>query len=119
MTSTQVEVLALNKKYEEYIRKLRREWLFENYVNSTDVYEVMSPEQRAQVDQRVAQWNRYITPLGEAWWKERGFAVIWPDDDSKPMGVYKLETTQYEYKLLHKSHLNKVAYTFQKVLIGT
>jgi hypothetical protein len=91
VTSIQSEVDALNAEYEVYVRKLRTAWLSQNRVNSNDVYEVMRPEQRAEVHQRIAQWGRYITPLAEAWWKERGYGVIWPEDDSKPMQVYRLE----------------------------
>ena len=90
VTSIQSEVDALNAEYEVYVRKLRTEWLSQNRVDSNDVYEVMRPEQRAEVHQRIAQWGRYITPLAEAWWKERGYGVIWPEDDSKPMQVYRL-----------------------------
>ncbi len=90
-TSLQSEVDALNKEYEGYIRKLRTAWLSQNRINSNDVYEVMRPHQRAEVHQRIAQWGRYITPLAGAWWKERGYGVIWPDDDSQPMQVYKLD----------------------------
>jgi len=44
------------------------------------------------VHQRMAQWARYVTPFAEAWWKERGCGVKWPDDNSKPMQVFKLQT---------------------------
>ena len=90
-TPTQAEIDALNAEYETYIRQLRNDWLTQNRVNSKDVYEVMRPEEREKVHQRINQWKRYVTPLAEAWWKKRGYGVIWPDDDSEPMKVHILE----------------------------
>jgi hypothetical protein len=89
--SLQSEVDVLNGEYEVYIRTLRAAWLSQNRINSNDVYEVMRPHERAEVHQCIARWGRYVTPLAEAWWKERGYGVIWPDDDSQPMQVYKLD----------------------------
>jgi hypothetical protein len=89
--SAQAEFDNMNTEYRAYISKLRAEWLARYEVRSFEVYEVMRPEEQAEVHQRVAQWARYITPLAEAWWKERGYGVIWPTDDSKPMQVYMLD----------------------------
>ncbi len=89
--SAQDEVDALNKQYRAYILKLREAWLSQHRPHSRDVYEVMRPEEREKVHQLITQWGRYVTPLAEAWWKERGYGVVWPADDSKPMQVYKLE----------------------------
>ena len=89
--SVQAEFEALDKEYHAYIDTLRADWLAQNQVDSKNVYEIMSPEEHAKVHGRIAQWSRYITPLAEAWWKKRGYAVIWPDDDSKPMKVCRLE----------------------------
>jgi len=91
MSTTEAEVRALNTEYETYIRKLRAEWLAKNRPRSRDVYEVMRPEEQAEVHRCIARWQDYVTPLAEAWWKERGYGVVWPDDDSKPMRVYKLK----------------------------
>ena len=91
ITSAQSEVNILNGEYETYVRKLRAAWLSRNRIDSRDVYEVMRPEERAEVRNRIEQWSRYITPLAEAWWRERGYGVIWPADDSEPMQVYQLE----------------------------
>lgn len=89
--SATAEVEALDKEYRAYIDKLRAAWLSENRMSSRDVYEVMRPEERARVHQRIAQWRSYITPFAEAWWRERGYGVVWPADDSKPIQFYKLE----------------------------
>ncbi len=89
--SAQNEFVALDEEYRAYIDKLKAGWLSKDRVTSKNVYEVMRPEERAQVHQRIARWGRYVTPFAEAWWKERGYGVVWPDDDSKPMQVYKLE----------------------------
>ena len=87
----QAEFDALDEEYRAYISELKVSWLVQNRFDSWDVYEVMRPEERKKVHQRIAQWGRYITPFAEAWWKKRGYAVVWPDDDSKPMQVCKLE----------------------------
>ena len=89
--TTQTEVDALNAEYEAYIRPLRAEWIAQNRPVSRDVYEVRRPEEQAEVHRCIDRCQQYITPLAEAWWRERGFGVIWPDDDSKPMQVYRLE----------------------------
>ena len=86
-TVAQTEIDALNAEYRRYIDKIQVKWLAQNRVNSRDVYEVMRPAERAEVHQRITEWGTFITPLAEAWWKERGYGVIWPDDDSKPMRV--------------------------------
>ncbi len=92
--SIQIEVNALNVEYEAYVRRLRMAWLRENRVDSKDVYEVMHPTEREKVHECIAQWRRYITSLAEAWWKDRGYGVVWPRDDSKPMRVYKLKAAK-------------------------
>lgn len=89
-TSDQAEHAALDKEYRAYIEKLQIAWLAHNRMSSRDVLEVMRPEERAEVDRRIAVWIAYVTPLGEAWWAERGWGVIWPTDNSEPMKVYKL-----------------------------
>ena len=88
---TQAEIDALDAEYKSYIKELRSTWLARNRVRSKNVYEVMSEEEREKVHQCIGSWKRYITPLSEAWWQERGFGVMWPDDDSEPMKVHKLE----------------------------
>jgi hypothetical protein len=82
---------ALNKQYGEYIGRLKTSWLSENRMRSGEVYEVMRSEERAEVHRRIAAWGRYITPFAEAWWKERGYGIVWPDDNSKPMQIYRLQ----------------------------
>lgn len=89
--SEQVELGVLSKEYRVYIKGLRAGWRAKNQVKSRDVYELMSEIERSQVSYRIAKWARYITPLAEAWWRERGYRVEWPDDDSKPMKVFKVE----------------------------
>lgn len=89
-SSTQSEIDALNKEYDAYINELRTNWLVLNRVNSNDVYEVMSSREREDVRSRMAEWGRYVTPLAEAWWKKKGFGVIWPASDSESMKIHKL-----------------------------
>lgn len=88
---TCTEVKALEQEFRAYVGKLKADWLSENRVHSNCLYELMSPEEQRRVDRLCAAWGRHITPFAEAWWKERGYGVIWPEDNSKPMQVYKLE----------------------------
>lgn len=96
----QEEFNAHNEQYATYIDDLKSEWLAENRIRSngfgSDCYETMNPTQREEVHNRINQWERYITPLAEAWWKERGYGIIWPDDNAQPMKLYKLDTIEEE-----------------------
>lgn len=93
--SERAEFEALNREYETYIRGLRTSWLAEHRPQSSDVLEVMRPHDREQVDRCISDWGRYVTPLGEAWWRERGFKIVsWPTDNSQPMLVQKLEAVE-------------------------
>ncbi len=89
--SEQKKIEALNKEYKVYIEKLRRDWVPRNQVDSNRVYEVMYPHERAKVQENISAWSRYITPFAESWWKERGYGIVWPEDDSNPIQLYKLE----------------------------
>ena len=89
----QIEFESLDAEYQPYIKKLRADWLFENKAPEfKEVYEVLHPDDRAKVDQHIVNCQNYIVPFAEAWWGERGYGVVWPDDDSKPMQLYKLES---------------------------
>lgn len=80
------------REFRTYIEDLKSKWMTGKRVDSKEVYEVMRPEDRARVDSIIDAWARYITPFAEAWWKERGYGVIWPDDNKEPMQVVRLET---------------------------
>jgi hypothetical protein len=82
---------ALKHEYEAYIKPIRSAWLAENRDRSNEVYEVMRPEDRERVHGIMARWEQHATVLTEAWWKERGYGVVWPDDNSKPMKVFRLD----------------------------
>ncbi len=88
---TEMDVTTLGANYQMYISEIRAQWLASHRVESKDVYEAMSRENRERVHQVIAEWGRYVTPLAESWWRERGYGVVWPDDDSKPMRIYKLK----------------------------
>lgn len=88
---TQAEIDALFAEHKAYIDDLKRKWLAQNRMDSKDVYEVMRPQEREEVHRRIAQWGRYITPIAEAWWEERGYGVVWPEDNSETMRVFRLE----------------------------
>lgn len=87
---TQADVDALTAMYIAYIESLRGPWSLKNRTNFKEVYEVLRPEQQAEVHRRIAQGEYYIAPLAEVWWKERGFGITWPADNAEPMKVYKL-----------------------------
>lgn len=84
------ETETLWREFKAYVDALKTAWLRDNRIDSKDVYEVMRPEDQQRVRGRITQWEAYITPLAEAWWKERGYGVIWPDDNSKPMHIQRL-----------------------------
>src|SRR4051812_18960019 len=91
VSSEKAEFNALLAEFSTYEGKLRATWLAENRPRSNELYELMRPEERAQVHACMARWAAYITPLAEAWWEERGYEITWPDDDSKPVRYSKLE----------------------------
>jgi hypothetical protein len=90
---------ALNLEYGEYIGELKRKWLAENRMISngilaSNVYETMDTEERAEVHGLINEWGQYITPLAEAWWKARGYKVIWPNDNEQNIKLQKLEVVE-------------------------
>lgn len=89
--SARAEFEALDKEFQAYIGRLKTEWLASNRSRSKDVYEVMRPQERTEVHHCIDRWGKYVTPFAEAWWKVRGYEVVWPDDNSKPMQVRKLD----------------------------
>jgi hypothetical protein len=89
-TAAVLDFQALEAQFEKYVTSLRREWTAINRSKSRDVYEVMGKRDREGVDQLIKQWRRYIAPLAEAWWVERGYKVIWPANDSGPVRYQKL-----------------------------
>lgn len=92
MTERQKEVDSLTAEYKIYINKLKFDWRSENKPPEfKDVYEVLRPHEREKIADHIALWSRYVTPIAEAWWKERGYGIVWPDDDkSELMQVYVL-----------------------------
>jgi len=83
---------ALNEEYNEYVQKLKQEWLMKNPVSSDRVYETMDRHEMDEVEKKRVQWDHYIRPLVEAWWKERGYEIIWPDESSKKVKIRKIYT---------------------------
>ncbi len=81
----------LDAEYRIYISELKTAWKHKNSPPQfRDVYEVLRPDQMEQLDDHIDLWARYVTPFAEQWWRERGYGVIWPEDDSKPMQLCKL-----------------------------
>jgi hypothetical protein len=95
----QKEFQAYNLEYTEYIGQLKSEWLSKNRRRSngfggSDLYETMSEQEREKVHNTMDQWPKYITPFAEAWWKERGYGVIWPENNSETMKLYLLDSVE-------------------------
>lgn len=82
---------SLCEEFKLYIDELKTKWNGDNRPPQfRDVYEVLRPDERKQIEDHINHWGIYIKPIAEAWWKERGYEVNWPDDNSKPVGYYKL-----------------------------
>jgi len=81
----------LDIEYQRFISNERIKWHIENRFHSRNVWEVMSEYERKEVAEYTKKWARHITPISEKWWKERGYGVIWPENDEDPMKVYELE----------------------------
>lgn len=93
MDSTELPSVELRTAYQAYVTKLRTAWLTENRSRSKGVFEVMSQTDKDEVRRIMARWEAYITPLAEAWWKERGYGIVWPTDNALGEQYFKLETT--------------------------
>jgi hypothetical protein len=93
MTEAEIkeEFDSLNPLYEKYIRELQAKWYRKNPFRSDKVIEIWDAHDRERANSYTADWAYYVTPFAEAWWKERGYGIIWPDDDSQPVAFYKLE----------------------------
>ena len=70
---TQAEIDVLNKEYRNYIGGLKRAWMRENNRPQRQyiLYE-LDADERARVHGVIHSWERYITPLAERWWRQRG-----------------------------------------------
>ena len=87
-----VKFQALDIEYQEYIHKLKFEWKRENPFHSDKVIEIWDTHDKERADSYAADWAYYVKPFAEAWWKERGYGIIWPNDNSKSSQIYKLES---------------------------
>ena len=72
------EFQKLHLEYKEFVIILRMSWTSQNRSSSDKPYELMSYKKRKEVDDIIMRWQEYITPLAEAWWKERGWTIHWP-----------------------------------------
>lgn len=90
---SQAGIDALNKRYTTFIERLRRRWLRENNrpPKVWRLYE-LDAEERQRVDGVIRNWENFVTPIAERWWKRRGFDIVWPEKSSDPCQVYKHET---------------------------
>jgi len=88
---TQVEINALNEAYKCFIERLRKRWLRNNNHPPKEwrLYE-LDAEERQRVDRVIRNWEQYVTPVAERWWKRHGFGIVWPKKSSDPCQIYKL-----------------------------
>lgn len=89
----QAEFKELCKQFKEYAEDLKRKWDTQNPLHTVNVLEVMSRTELEQVQRHLQRWASYVEPLAEAWWKERGYGVKWPADNSKPVSYHKLQSS--------------------------
>lgn len=81
-----VQFDALHAEYVQHMENLKRNWLLLNNTihNHPDCYEVMRDKDRAEVDGILRSFDVYITPIAEKWWKDRGWTIQWPANNSDP-----------------------------------
>ncbi len=92
ISAEEAEINALSQEYKAHIEGLQKAWLRENNHRPKHhtLYE-LDPREQERVDFVIKRWSEYITPIAEAWWKERGFGIIWPKGSSQPCQIFKLE----------------------------
>ncbi len=79
-----------DREWREYAEQLRLEWIRNNNMrNHPDCFEVMREVDKQRVYGLVRQWDTYITPIAEKWWKERGYTVHWPEKNTDPPSYTK------------------------------
>ena len=89
--NTEFETLC--KEHREYIETIRLAWLSYNQITSNRVYEAMHEHEKVAVHEKVSEWESYITPISESWWNKKGYGVVWPKNNTDPVGYYRLENT--------------------------
>ena len=47
--------------------------------------------ERAEYQQK---WAEHIRSAGTLWWRDRGFLVIWPEDDNESLSFIRLQDNQ-------------------------
>ena len=89
---TQAEINDLKEKYKNFIERLKRKWLRNNN-HPPKVWRLYESdtEERQRVDGVIRNWELYVTPIAEKWWRRRGFGIRWPEKSSDPCQIYQLE----------------------------
>ncbi len=91
---SQEKFAEYSREFERYINTLRQEWLTKHRIKFGNVvYETMNQEERERVNSVIRSWGVYITPLAESWWKERGYGMTWPEDDTEPVEIFPLKAS--------------------------
>jgi hypothetical protein len=77
---------VLQAEYTEHMESLKHAWLRENNTmrGHPECYEVMRDKDRQQVHSVMRSYHSYITPIAEKWWKDHGWTIHWPKDNSDP-----------------------------------
>jgi hypothetical protein len=90
VTADQTTCNALKVDYEAYIEQLKMAWNKENPFDSDRVVQTWNASERERWNQHAARWAKYVTPLAEQWCKEKGYRIIWPDDNTQPTRFEKI-----------------------------
>lgn len=94
----------LNEEYQRYIAGERTRWIEARGIRTDTLAPLLSQEARNKIENLSHAWSEHITPLAEAWWNQRGYGVVWPEEHTRPMQVYKLSNkdSQDEQQQCHE-----------------
>lgn len=68
------EFILLHREYRTQTDTWKKEWMKVSPPTET-VHHLTNPMQNTE--RRHAEWDSYVIPRAEKWWKERGWKIIW------------------------------------------
>jgi hypothetical protein len=84
------EVKKLSILWEQFCKAEFDDW---NNQNPIPVF-VNNPRWTYEhAEERKKQWDEYIRKIGDRWWGTRGFYLVWPESNEKPLVVKKIGET--------------------------
>jgi hypothetical protein len=69
---------SLEAEYKAYCEMLYKGWEHENPMPRHEKFPWNVDWVFDKAEEWTADWKAFITPLAEAWWRERGYRLIWP-----------------------------------------